>query len=93
MTRNDHSSLVRLIATTVDQHADRGCVELAEQIADRLEAGYWLERTGGAERREVALRPHVWPQPSGVAAESMRCLNCGAAFRGRRAEGPCQPPD
>jgi len=90
-TRNDHSALVRSITATVNQYAKDDPSNLAEHIADKLEAGYQIVKSEWPEKQGPQFRPHLWPQPSSVSDRHMRCLNCGAAFWERRAEGPCQP--
>jgi hypothetical protein len=91
MTHDDHSALVRLIAATLDQHVRGDAADLAEHIADELQAGYRIAKSDAAGGRPAPSRPHLWPQASGASARGVHCLICGAAFWGRRAEGPCQP--
>lgn len=87
MTDDDSPTLTRLISAVLDQAADCQGTGSAELVRNEPQSSFQLAR------RETPFQPHLWPQPSVVAPQHMRCLCCGVYFWEQRAERPCPPPD
>jgi hypothetical protein len=80
---DDRATVLRLITTTIHQHAKVHPPDLAAHIADDLKAaGYEIAKPGQP-------RQHTWPPNS--SGGRAHCLVCGAAYGGTRAQGPCEP--
>jgi hypothetical protein len=90
MTDGERSALVRLVAAIISRHPDADPVVLADKIISEFEVVDRQVTTAFVRDVEAPFRPHVWPQNPGHVDRRLHCLNCGAAFGGRRAEGPCE---
>jgi len=91
MADRDRSALAQLIPPIVRQGADGGSASPAELVLDVLPGRLPMAKSGKPANRETRVRPHLWPQPSTVSAQRMRCLCCGVSFWEPRAERSCQP--
>jgi|HubBroStandDraft_2_1064218.scaffolds.fasta_scaffold2057149_1 hypothetical protein len=90
MTDGERSALVRLVAAVISRHSDADPVALADTIISKLETVGLPVAPAVVRDFEPQFRPHVWPQNPESADRRLHCLNCGAAFGGRRAEAPCE---
>jgi hypothetical protein len=94
MTDGERATLVQLVAAIISRHSDAHPLALADTIISKLETVGLPGVTPAAVRAvgdlKAPFRPHVWPQNPGSVDRRLHCLNCGAAFGGQRAEGPCE---
>jgi hypothetical protein len=90
MNDGERAALVRLVAAVISRHSDADPLALADTIISKLETVGISGVTAAVRDLKAPFRPHVWPQNPGSADRRLHCLNCGAAFGGQRAEGPCE---
>jgi len=87
----DRSALTHLMPVVADQDASGDDASPIELVANVLPVRRWAAKPGRRTNHKIRVWPHIWPQPSTVSPQRMRCLCCGVHFSERRAERSCQP--